>query len=433
MRKLFSLSLLTLASASMFAGGYRVSIQGQKQLAMGHTGVAVVNSAEVTFFNPAGMSFLDKKFNLSVGGSALFAKTRYQNAQFNQTGATDNMGTPFNLYATYKINDWVSAGLAVYTPYGSSVEWDQDWAGAHLVNNIDLQAIFIQPTISFKIEDVFSIGGGPIFVQGAVNFNRNLSMGTLLSDNEGNKTDVTLDAKGISATGYNIGMMFKPTKQITLGLDYRSEIIMEARGGEATVSEAPNFVQPGTNPMLDPTKSVLGNTTFNADLPLPAEITAGISYQATDKWLFAFDYNHTKWSVYQNLNVEFIKTDLNQSNIPNSVNPRNYKDVSSYRFGAQYKATEKFTLRAGWYFDESPVQDGYFAPETPRNDSNGYTGGLTYQVNSKLGIDLSFLYLHFDEIDNSYNYFQEAGTQVPFSGTYKSTVFAPGIGVTYGF
>jgi len=57
MRKLFSLSLLTLASASMFAGGYRVSVQGQKQLAMGHTGVAVVNSAEVTFFNPAGMFF----------------------------------------------------------------------------------------------------------------------------------------------------------------------------------------------------------------------------------------------------------------------------------------------------------------------------------------------------------------------------------------
>ena len=85
MRKLFSLSLLTLATASMFAGGYRVSIQGQKQLAMGHTGVAVVNSAEVAFFNPAGMSFLDKKFNLSVGGNALMAKTRFQSSKFNQT------------------------------------------------------------------------------------------------------------------------------------------------------------------------------------------------------------------------------------------------------------------------------------------------------------------------------------------------------------
>lgn len=418
MRKLFSLSLLTLASATMFAGGYRVSIQGQKQLAMGHTGVAVVNSAEVAFFNPAGMSFLDKKFNLSVGGNALFAKTRFQSSQFNQTAATDNVGTPFSLYATYKINDWVSAGLAVYTPYGSSVEWNQDWAGAHLVNNIDLQAIFIQPTISFKIEDKFSIGGGPIFVQGSVNFNRNLTPNPVLSNN-GSGTDVTLDASGISATGYNIGMMFKLTNQVMLGLDYRSEIIMEARGGSANFADVPAIAS-----------ASFTNTTFSADLPLPAEITAGISYRPTDKWLFAFDYNYTKWDVYKSLDVDFDNT------LPTSVNPRNYKNASTYRLGAQYQANNKFTFRAGWYFDESPVQDGYFAPETPRNDSNGYTGGLTYQVNSKLGIDLSFLYLHFDQVDNSYDYFDDPTTTTglsSFGGTYKSSVFSPGIGITYGF
>lgn len=418
MRKLFSLSLLTLASASMFAGGYRVSIQGQKQLAMGHTGVAVVNSAEVAFFNPAGMSFLDKKFNLSVGGSALFAKTRFQNSQYNQTASTDNMGTPFNLYATYKIADWVSAGLAIYTPYGSSVEWEQDWAGAHLVNNIDLKAIFIQPTVSFKIEDIFSIGGGPIFVQGSVEFNRNLTPNPLLSEN-GSGTDVTLDAKGISAMGYNVGMMFKLGKQVTLGMDYRSEIIMEARGGDATFSDVPTIAE-GT----------FTNTTFSADLPLPAELTAGISYKPSDKWLFAFDYNYTEWDVYKSLDVDF------DNGLPTSINPRNYKNASTFRFGAQYKATEKFTVRGGAYIDESPVQDGYFAPETPRNDSVGYTGGFTYQVNSKLGVDFSFLYLHFDEVDNSYDHFDDPTTNnglTTFGGTYKSTVFSPGIGITYGF
>ena len=163
---------------------------------------------------------------------------------------------------------------------------------------------------------------------------------------------------------------------------------------------------------------------------MPAEITAGISYKPSDKWLFAFDFNHTKWSVYESLDVKF-------ANNPNaSINPRKYKDASSYRFGAQYKATEKITVRGGYYFDESPVRDGYFAPETPRNDSTGYTGGLTYQLNSKFGIDLSFLYLHFDEIDNSYDHATDPTTgaaAASFGGTYKSTVFAPGIGVTYGF
>ena len=420
MRKLLSLTLLALAGSTAFAGGYRVSIQGQKQLAMGHTGVAVVNSAEVAFFNPAGMAYLDKKFNLSVGGNALFAKTKFQNSQYNWEASTDNLGTPFSLYATYKLNDWFTAGLAVYTPYGSSVEWDQDWEGAHLVNNIDLQAIFVQPSISIRVGEHFSVGGGPIFATGSVNFNRNLSLNPLLSNN-GEPSDVTIDAKGITAWGYTAGFMFNPTDKLRIGMNYRSEITMEARDGDADFSDVPGFAS--ADPRFQDQK-------FDADLPLPAELTVGLSYEVTNKWLVAFDYNRTMWGVYESLTVNF------ENNPTPSVNPRNYKNSSTYRVGTQYQANDKFTFRAGWYFDESPVQDGYFAPETPRNESMGYTGGLTYQLNSKLGIDFSFLYLHFDEVDNSYNYSTDPISGQPnpnFGGTYKSVVFSPGIGITYGF
>ncbi len=418
MRKLLSLTLLALAGTSAFAGGYRVSLQGQKQLAMGHTGVAVVNSAEVLFFNPAGMAFLEDKFNASVGANALFAKTKFQNETYNWQNSTDNLGTPFNVYASYKINKWLSAGIAVYTPYGSKVEWDQDWQGSHLVNNIDLKAIYIQPTISLKISDEFSIGGGPIYVTGSVEFNKNIDRS--MTDNwqsDGNRSDVTLDAKGITAWGYTAGFMFNPCKEMRLGVNYRSEIIMEARGGDATFNDVPAALQ-GT----------LSNTTFNADLPLPAELTAGISLNLTKRWLVAFDYNRTMWRAYKSLDVDF------DNSVPTSVNPRNYKDSNTYRVGMQYKANDKFVFRAGWYKDQSPVQAGYFAPETPRNDSMGYTGGLTYQVTKKLGVDASFLYLHFDEINASYDHYTENGNpNVSFGGTYKSTVFSPGLGLTYSF
>lgn len=414
MRKLLSLTLLALAGTSAFAGGYRVSLQGQKQLAMGHTGVAVVNSAEVLFFNPAGMAFLENKFNASVGANALFAKTKFQNETYNWHNSTDNLGTPFNVYASYKINKWLSAGIAVYTPYGSKVEWDQDWQGSHLVNNIDLKAIYVQPSISLKLSDQFAIGGGPIYVTGSVSFDRNLNRS--LTDESGNRSDVDLEAKGITAWGYTAGFMFNPCKDLRLGVNYRSEIIMEARGGDAKFNDIPVFAQ-GT----------YSNTTFNADLPLPAELTAGLSINVTKKWMLAFDFNRTMWSAYKSLTVDF------DSNVPTSVNPRNYHDTNTYRVGTQYVANDKFTFRAGWYKDESPISKGYFAPETPRNNSTGYTGGLTYQINKKLGVDASFLYLHFDEIDASYNHYSENGNVIPFGGTYKSSVFSPGVGLTYSF
>ena len=172
MRKLLSLTMMALTTASAFAGGYRVSLQGQKQLAMGHTGVAVVNSAEVLFFNPAGASFLNDRFNFSFGSSVLFARTAFQNETYNWHASTENIGAPLNLYASYRANDWLTLGLAVYTPYGSAVEWEDDWQGSHLVNNIDLKAIYIQPTVAVKVADNFSVGGGLIYVTGSVNFNR---------------------------------------------------------------------------------------------------------------------------------------------------------------------------------------------------------------------------------------------------------------------
>ncbi|WP_445709849.1 OmpP1/FadL family transporter [Flavobacterium sp.] len=410
MRKLLSLTLMALASSTAFAGGYRVSIQGQKQLAMGHTGVAVINSAEVAFFNPAGMAYLDKKFNVSVGANALFSKTRFQNSEYNWTNKSDNLGTPFSVYATYKLNDWLTAGLAVYTPYGNAVAWEKNWEGAHLVNDIDLQAIFVQPSISIRVGDHFSVGGGPIYAMGSVNFNRNLAPAGGLTEN----ADVTIDGKNISAWGYNLGMMINPVEGFRLGLNYRSEIIMEARDGDATFNNLPALLQ--NDPRFNP-------TTFDADLPLPAELTAGLSVNVTDKWLVAFDYNYAMWSAYKALEVRF-------GNGQESINPRNYKNSSTYRFGTQYLANDKFTFRAGYYIDESPVQDGYFAPETPRNESMGFTGGLTYQFSEKLGVDLSFLYLHLDQVDNSYDHFSDGSS---FGGTYKSSVFSPGLGITYGF
>jgi long-chain fatty acid transport protein len=418
MKKLLSFVLFFLAGSTLYAGGYRVSIQGQKQLAMGHTGVAVISSAESVFFNPAGISFLDGKMNFSLGASGIIAETRYENKEFGDAYSTESgLGTPFSFYATYKANDWLSFGLGVYTPYGSSVEWEKDWAGSHLVNNIDLKAIFVQPTVAVKVSDKFSIGGGPIYVNGSVTLNKNVSQN--IQNTDGERTNVTLDAKGVTAWGYTLGFMLKPVEKLNIGVNYRSKVIMQVEGGDADFENAP-----GSFP------ANFSDGEFNAELPLPAEFTLGLSYEFCDKFLFAFDYNFAQWSEYEALVVDFDNGDPSS---PTSVNARNYKDADTFRFGLQYEATSKITARAGIYFDESPVQDGYFAPETPRNDSTGYTAGLSYKVNDKLSIDASFLYLHFDEVDNSYDHYNDpiSGANAPFKGTYKSSVLAPGIGLSY--
>jgi len=415
MKKSLLFAVIALISASIYAGGYRVSTQGQRALAMGHSGVAVVNSAELAFFNPAGLVYLENKLNVSAGVTGVISNVRWQNSETGNFAETENnLSTPFYVYASYKVTDWFTVGLSAYTPYGSSVEYPTDWAGSHLVNDIDLQAIYIQPLVSFKLSEYFSLGGGPIFVTGGVNFNRNINR--TLTNEEGERSNVEIDASNVTNMGWSASFMFNPTEQLRIGMNYRSEIILEAEDGDATFSNIPNSP-------LAPVEN--GTVAFDASLPLPAEFTVGLSYEFCDKWLFAFDYNRTMWSVYNSLDINFAPDE-----IPDSVNPRNYKNASTYRFGLQYEALENLTLRIGYYFDESPVRSGYFAPETPRNDSHGYTGGFSYQITPSIAVDASFVYLRFEEVQESYNFYQENGQNVPFGGTYKSNAFLPGLGVT---
>lgn len=417
MKKLLIAAVFVMTTAITYAGGYRVSTQGQRALAMGHAGVAVVNSAELAFFNPAGLVYLENQLNISAGISGVLSHVKWQNPETGAFAKTDSgIGTPFYLYASYKVKDWLAVGLAVYTPYGSSVTWPTDWEGSHLVNNISLQAIYIQPLVSIKIADMISVGGGPIFVTGGVNFNRNANR--TLTDEQGDRANIEIDASGVTNWGWSASFLFTPMEDLRIGFNYRSEVKLSVEGGEAKFSDVPN------SPIV-PIQN--GTTPFNASLPMPAELTAGLSYKFAEDWLFAFDYNVTYWDVYQSLDIDFTNTPKN----PDSHNPRNYKNSSTYRFGLQYKVKENLTLRAGYYFDESPVQEGYFAPETPRNDSNAYTAGLSFQVSPKIAIDAAFDYVHFKEIDASYAHYMEGEIAVPFKGTYKSNAFVFGLGVTY--
>ncbi|WP_438962058.1 OmpP1/FadL family transporter [Nonlabens sp.] len=414
MNKLKALAVLLLISTMAYAGGYRVSTQSNRQLAMGHTGVAVVNNADILFFNPAGIVHLENKLNFSAGGFGVFSDVSYQNAEFGTTAETDSpVGTPFYAYGSYKINEKLAVGLGIYTPFGSTVSWEPNWAGSHLVNEIELSAIFIQPTVAYQLFDSVSIGAGPIIAIGGVSFNRNA--GRSLTNENGERSNVAIEDTGVLGYGWTAGLMFTPNDRFTLGFNYRSLINIDSTDGTASFT---NFPVSSLTPAN-------GETGFEATLPLPAELTVGVSYK-WDKLLLAFDYNRAMWSEYESLDLVF-------DNGTTSINPRNYKDASTWRLGAQYEANDKLTIRAGWYFDESPVQSGYFAPETPRNDSQGYTFGLSYQVNSKLAIDASFLYLRFKEVNESYDFFTDPGasTASSFGGTYKSQALIPGIGVTY--
>jgi len=406
MRKLSLLALLIpFVSASLFAGGYQVRLQGQKQTGIGLIGTPLAFGAGSIFYNPGSLSFMPNKADFSIGASGIFSKVVFQAQNSDYQARTDNpMGTPFYLYGAYKITDDLSVGLGVNTPYGSSSVWNDNWDGRYLIQNISLAAIYIQPTVAYKIGDKFGIGAGLDIVSGAVEINKALPAPV---NGEFNMKGSTV------AFGYNIGVHFRPTEKFNIGVDYRSKIDMKVENGDTKFTEIPTS--------LGDYFPSSGN--FDATLPLPANLDVGLSYQVTEKLMLAFEFDYVFWSAYDSLIVDFkVNNDL----LADSRSPREYSNSAIFRIGGQYNISDKIIARAGFYYDPTPTNEDYFSPETVSLDQFGWTVGLSLMPVKGLSIDLSYLQLSGKESVKMYK-------PDNFGGTYKSMAFIPGLGVSYSF
>jgi len=405
MRSKFTLVLciLAMASFSTFGGGYQVRLQGQKQTGIGLIGTPLNFGASSIFYNPGALTMIKQKYNFSLGVSGIQSNHVFQKENTNIISRTDNpLSTPFYAYGSGKITENLTAGIGVYTPFGSSANWGDDWEGRYLIQEISLQAIFIQPTISYKFCDFFSLGAGFIFSTGTVELNKAIDPGT--------NANVNLNGSA-TAIGYNIGAYFIPFKGFTFGIDYRSEIEMKVEGGDATF-EVPQSLS----------GEIPAQNKFDATLPMPANLDFGLAYQFNEKLTLAFEVNWVMWSTYDSLIFTFEKA----GDKLNSRNPREYKDSWIVRLGGEYKLNNKLTFRAGGYYDPAPTNEKYFTPETVSLNTIAFTLGLSYQPLENLSIDLSYLQLHGMEDVKSYE-------PNKFTGTYKTQTYIPGIGISYSF
>ena len=402
MKKLI-LPLLGCIPFLLHAGGFQVNLQGNKQTGMGHLGTSFYLGASSAYFNPAMMGMGENKINIEAGASFINSNVVFQNQTTGVSEQTDNpMGTPFYLYGTYTINEKVTAGLGVYTPFGSAVDWGEEWTGKFLIRDIQLRAIFIQPTVAYKVNDQLSVGAGLTYVLGSVEINRAVSAPI------GNNNSVNLkgNANGI---GFNAGVHYQVNDQWSVGLTHRSRVDIDLKEGDVDFTMDPALA------------SSFPDGKFSASLPLPSTTTLGIAYQATDKLLLSVEGSFVGWSAYESLDFDF-KT--NTDRLEDSKNPRNYEDAIIIRVGGQYSVNEELDVRAGFYYDESPIQDEFFNPETPSTNNLGFTTGLSYSVGESFGVDASFLFISGQERESEY---QPAG----FGGKYKAISVIPGIGLTY--
>lgn len=451
LKKISLFLVANIIGLTLMAEGYQLNTQSARQLGMGHIGTALKLGSESMLFNPAGLSFMNGNVDLSVGATGIFSKVTYTSGTY--TAQTDNpAGTPIFGYAGFKITDFLYAGISLTNPAGNSLVWPDNWYGSHLVQNISLKVFSAQPTISFKLSEKLSIGAGLMVNFGEFDMNKGLlpvnglngylaspvfpapykaiitnATGlTPVSANLAGKTDISY--------GFNIGILYNPTEKLSIGLSYRSKVMMSVNNGTTTLSYATpelksliktlSIAPASTNPLYNPSiaaVSSLDGQNFTAQLPVPSNTNLGVAYKATDKLLVSAELQYVGWKAYDTLTIRFPSI--------KSVTPKNFKNTMIYRIGGEYKATEKITARLGFVYDTTPVDLTQYGPESPGSNKISVTAGMTYQPFKAMAVDLGFQY---NTGMKTTGLIVQNGVTT-FGGDYKTLAFLPSLGLRFNF
>lgn len=393
-----------------YAGGYRVSLQGVRQAALGAQGAVLANDASVAFFNPAALSFVDSKFSVTVGGFGIALDSKYQNQNTFETAETNNpMGTPVYGAVSYKPTDKLALGVSFSTPFGSTIDWGNEWAGKYVIDRIELKSYFVQPTVSYRFNDWFGVGLGYIIGSGAVDIKKQVAVGGI----DGSSEISSKDAKG---RGFNVGVFVKPSDKLTVGIAYRSIVKMRVKDGDVNFSNIPNLAL--GNPNL-PFRS----TKFDAELPLPYEATFGLGYQVTPKLHLLAEIGSVGWEAYDSLDI-ILKEDTNNGVKRTDVmSKQDYSHTFNYSFGAEYALSNMFDLRLGYKFDKSPSPSEHFNPQTPTVNYHAFTAGLGADF-GRFNLDLMGEYIHGEQ--RSFN-----NIETNLAGDIRSRGFLFGLALSY--
>ena len=315
---------------------------------------------------------------------------------------------PTHFYATHSINEDLAVGLGFTTPFGLGTKWDDNWVGKYLALNTKLMVFTVSPVVAYKLSDELSVSAGFVYSFANVTITQKSPQSPFEGD-----AYTELTGKDNSAYGYNLGAMYKPTKDLSFGVSFHSEISYKFKGTAATT---------GASQLA----ALLPNGDATADLKTPFNLAFGVAYKVMPKFLLSADFQYVGWSSYDTLKVDFASP-----TVSDIASPRMYDNSFIVRLGGEYTINDDLAVQAGIYFDKNPVKPEYLNPSLPDANRLGFSAGVGYKLMPNLSVNAAYLFIRASQLtvsDSKENYTDGIA---PFNGTYNS--FANLVSVTLSY
>lgn len=330
-------SLLTCAAAQ--AGGLYLYETTASDIGLASAGMAArAQDASVMAANPAGLANVSGK---SFSGNLIGL---YGDAQLDtMTGDAGNVigFVPMaSAFYSQQVNDKWTLGIGLYGNYGLGLEYE-----GLLDNHLDIptattQALTIQPSASYRINDHWSVGAALGIQYGMYEVE---AEGTLASSDMHKKY---LDEDQDTQVNGRVGVLYEATPGTRLGLSYSSETEFE----------------------FDNSNSIA-----------PQQLIFSAYHEVNDDLAVMWNVNWQDWSEYT--------TALKAADLVDVET----QDTYQIALGTQYKLNEKMMWNAGFAFDTSMYESQSNGDITvPTGKAYRIGTGIDYKLDSENSIGFAF-------------------------------------------
>ncbi|MGL5446823.1 MAG: OmpP1/FadL family transporter [Rhabdaerophilum sp.] len=403
------LASASLVSVQAYAGGFINSSQSTVGNGMAYAGAAAPgsSSAATLFMNPATMTgfrgfTMDSNYTFGVPSSKSTGSYSAAGAGINallpgQGSYGMNYFVPAT-YLVYQLNNNIWAGLSINSTYGNSTKSDGLWRGSLLASTTKLRAITATPSLAYKFNDMLSFGVGLqiqyITARQTVAFPAGLG---LPSPGAG---IMKADGWGFGVTA---GLTFTPRKGTQIGLGWRSLVEQNVEG----------------ETRFGPLTSNNSKGTLN----LPNRVNLSLRQTVTERLDILGSIEWQNWGRIGNAR---LKNPPPGPGAALAVLPFGYSDGWFFSLGAEYRATDALTVRAGIGYEISPVKDSVRRLSLPDSDRLWLSTGFTYDVSERFSLNASYSYLHFQKAPIT----QVLVPGITFTGESKQNAHLLSIGLT---
>ena len=379
-------------SGVAYGSGFQIDIHDATGTGRSFAYTAGVDNAAAGYFNPAAISLFEET-RLKFGGTFLTSQIEYDPSGAGRSDATDRLNATIpHLYLSVNASEVVDFGFAYFTPFALRTDWPHDWTGRYLALKNEVTFNFLQPYVSFnlsKIVDGLSIAVGPQFVLAAnplggsgVRLNQAIDL-RWLGEPDGEML-IKGDTDGINV-GYVVALHYAPPflgGRVKLGASWRATPDDHEIEGEAEFRMSPS-ARAATN--------LPHETDAETDLTLPPWFQVGVEVEVVEDFLWVeVDYKWTGWSTLDTLEIDFKDPTVADREID-----FDWEDVHMVMVGAEVQATEWLRLRAGYFYDTTPVPDRTLGPRLPDADRHGMSVGAGFDL-GPVRIDLAYMKLFPD-------------------------------------